>query len=120
MPEVIAFEPFPALQEKIRQKLSINHRQNVRIIPCGLGDEDAVLTYHPGAAGNSGSGTFVPEAFETYGTPIEIQIHHGDRLFSRMELPPIDLIKIDVEGFESRVFRGLSERIRRDRPPDSV
>lgn len=31
-------------------------------------------------------------------------------------LPRIDLIKADVEGFEAFVFRGLSDRIRQDKP----
>ena len=115
--EVISFEPFPVLQEKLRQKVALNQRTNIRLIPFALGDEDTVLRYFPGGGGNSGAGTFIPESFETYDQPIEIPIRRGDSLFSELGLPRIDIVKIDVEGFESRVFRGLAERLRRDRPP---
>jgi hypothetical protein len=82
-----------------------------------LGDEDITRKYYPGGGGNLGTGTFIPDAFEAYQTPIGIDIRHGDRLFSELELPRIDLMKVDVEGFEAPVFRGLKDRIRRDRPP---
>jgi FkbM family methyltransferase len=115
--EIIAFEPFPLLQAKFQEKLALNHLTNVRVIPYALGDEDDVQYYYPGGGTNSGAGTFLPEENVAYGEPIEISIRNGDRLFSELDLPPIDLMKIDVEGFEPLVFRGLAGRIQRDRPP---
>jgi FkbM family methyltransferase len=115
--EVVAFEPFPALQEKIRQKMALNGFAHVKVVPFGLGDTDQVLKYYPGGGGNSGSGTFIPEENGTYTDPIDLCVRNGDRLFAELDLPPIDLMKVDVEGFEPYVFRGLADRIQRDRPP---
>lgn len=115
--EIVAFEPFPLLQARFQEKLALNHLTNVRVIPYALGDEDDVQYYYPGSGTNSGAGTFIPEESGVYGDPIEIGIRNGDRLFSGLNLPSIDLMKIDVEGFEPQVFRGLAGRIRRDRPP---
>lgn len=98
--EVIAFEPFPALRAKIRQKLELNHRSNVRVIPYALGDQDQILPYHPGGGENSGAGTFIPEECSDYEDTVEIEIRNGDDLFSEMNLPRMVLLKIDVEGFE--------------------
>lgn len=113
---VIAFEPFPALQEKIRQKMTLNGFDHVQIVPFGLGETDEELKYYPGGGGNSGTGTFLPEEDGTYNSSIEIGVRNGDRLFNDLGLPPIDLMKVDVEGFEPFVFRGLAGRIHRDRP----
>ena len=115
--QVIAFEPFPRLQEAIREKIRLNNLTNVRLVPYALGIEDANLDYYPGSGGNSGSGTFMPEAFEVYGPAVKIGIRAGDQLHSELALPAIDLLKIDVEGFESQVFQGLRNRIKHDRPP---
>jgi FkbM family methyltransferase len=115
--EIYAFEPFPLLQAKLQEKLALNQITNVRMIPFALGQEDEVRYYYPGNGTNSGIGTFIPDDRETYGEPIEIGIRDGDRLFSDLNLPPIDLMKIDVEGFEPLVFCGLAGRIQRDRPP---
>lgn len=114
--EIVAFEPFPPLQEKIRHKLELNHLFNVRVVPFGLGDADSTMKYHPGGGSNSGTGTFVPEEVGNYEKAVELRIRQGDRLSSELALPPIDIMKNDVEGFEPAVLRGFRERISRDRP----
>ncbi len=73
--------------------------------------------YYPGGAANSGSGTFLPEETGTYQEPIFVQVRNGDHLFAELALPRVDLMKVDVEGFEALVFRGLSTRLHEDRPP---
>ncbi|MBT9331801.1 FkbM family methyltransferase [Paracidobacterium acidisoli] len=115
--QVIAFEPFAPLQERICEKLRLNALTNVLLIPCALGEEDSTQRYWPGGGANSGSGTFLPEEIGTYTEPVEIRVRNGDHLCSEMGLPPVDLIKMDVEGFEPLVLHGLADTIRRDRPP---
>jgi FkbM family methyltransferase len=114
---VLAFEPFPPLQQLIAQKIAINNLTNVEIVPFGLGETDETLRYYPGGAANSGTGTFMPEEVGTYQQPIDLPIRNADRLFIELGLPRIDLLKVDIEGFEPAVFRGLANRILRDRPP---
>ena len=41
----------------------------------------------------------------------------GDDFFAANHLPPITLLKMDVEGYETKVLEGLRETIWRDRPP---
>lgn len=113
---VIAFEPFPPLQGKIREKIETNQLTNVRIVPFALGDADSVQQYHPGGGSKPGTGTFAPSKKGRYKDAVELQIRRGDQVFSELSLPPIDLLKIDVEGFEPEVLRGLAQRIARDRP----
>jgi FkbM family methyltransferase len=115
--QVIAFEPFPALQKRITQKIEINRRTNIHVIPYALGDKDGAFPYYPGEGGNSGSGTFIPESSGAYNSPVDLEIRCGDRLCAELGLPRIDILKVDVEGFEPNVFHGLAERIHRDRPP---
>ena len=49
-------------------------------------------------------------------TPIRLPIARGDRLVKEKGLLPPDIIKLDVEGSEKLVLRGLGETIRAYRP----
>jgi FkbM family methyltransferase len=112
---VLAFEPYPPLQDMIRDKIKLNGLTNVGVMPFGLGEEDAVLDYYPGG-GNSGVGTFLPDVEEMRANPVKLSIRNGDSLLEQHGLGRLTLLKVDVEGFEAAVFRGLSRRIRQDQP----
>src|SRR6202034_59271 len=62
------------------------------------------------------TGTFLPDSDEQKVVPISLQIKRGDPLFEPNSFGPISIIKVDVEGFEADVFRGLKESIHRDHP----
>jgi FkbM family methyltransferase len=114
---IVAVEPFPALQQLIEQKIAINHLSHVQLLPFALGESEGVLEYYPGGGSNSGAGTFLPEEDGTYQEPVKIPIKRGDQLLAELGLQRIDICKVDVEGFEPLVFRGLADHLRADRPP---
>jgi FkbM family methyltransferase len=114
---VVAVEPFPALQQLIQQKIALNDLTHVQLIPYAFGEVDGMLQYYPGGGSNSGTGTFLPEETGTYQEPMKIPVKRGDQFLAEMNLQRIDLCKVDAEGFEPLVFRGLVERLRADQPP---
>jgi FkbM family methyltransferase len=114
--QVITFEPYPPLQTLIRERLELNHIQNVQLMPFGLADEENVLDYYPGQGSNSGSGTFLPDEIEHDADPVKLQIKKGDSVLEQLAVEKVDIMKVDVEGFEAGVIRGLKNRILRDRP----
>ena len=46
-----------------------------------------------------------------------MQVVRGDDFFAANHLPPITLLKMDVEGYETKALEGLRNTIWRDRPP---
>jgi len=113
---VIAFEPFPSVRSLMEEKIALNALENVQVVPVALGVADEDLTYFPGLGTNSGIGTFLPSNAPQQQVSHTLPVRHGDKLFAERGFPAIDILKVDVEGFEAYVFRGLKERIERDRP----
>ncbi len=48
---------------------------------------------------------------------LQVQVRNGDAFIAENRLPPPGLVKIDVEGYEPFVLRGLAATIREHRPP---
>lgn len=109
---VFAFEPRPDTFAMLKRSVGDNGFDPCcRLFPAGLGD-------HAGAArirhwaGNDGA-SFVQEgATAGTGDPIELTtldaIDFGER---------VDFLKIDVEGFETKVLRGGRDFFARYKPP---
>lgn len=113
---VVAFEPSPRLLGFFEEHVSLNNLQNVEIVPVALGDKDEILPYYPGPIEDDTIGTFLKLKTTQHAVPQNLPVRNGDRLFEEKQYPPIDIMKVDVEGFEPSVFRGLKGRIRCDRP----
>lgn len=114
---VISFEPFGALVKKFREQIERNRVANIELIEAGLGDEEAMLEYFAPIGANEGVGTFTDRGWaNTAKLPERLKVVRGDDLFREKALQKIDLMKIDVEGFEKNVLTGLQESLRRYRP----
>lgn len=109
--QIISFEPNPSQAEILRRDLERNGIRNVALHEIGLGDEDAILPLCVPHV-NSGNASF--GGFASEGDIVEgLRVRVGDDV---LEGTKPDLIKIDVEGFELRVLRGLRRLITSARP----
>jgi FkbM family methyltransferase len=109
--EIHAFEPNPRALVPL-QSLFRNHAV-VRIHPLGLGETDAQLPMNVSPDGSQ-LGTLLRPVKD--GQSVAVHICQGDRYRAQEGISAPDLIKIDVEGFEPQVLRGLRETIRAKRP----
>jgi FkbM family methyltransferase len=110
---VFAFEPFAPVRERLLEKGQLNPQLSIRVLAFGLADRDAVLSFTPPSGANVGTGSFGGE-----GAPasLALPVRRGDGAIAELGLPPIGILKIDVEGFEAEVLAGLRATLGRDRP----
>jgi hypothetical protein len=54
--------------------------------------------------------------YRSGGRPIEVPMRSIDSLCEELVLKDVRFVKIDVEGFEPQVLRGMARLLRRDRP----
>ena len=107
---VHSFEPFPPVLARFRRMLTINRITNVTVHPVGLGREAARLPFDDQAL------SFSPDAGSEARTTMELEIVPGDVALKQAGVTHVDLIKMDIEGFEKPALLGLANTLRRDRP----
>jgi len=99
---IIAVEPSPSAADRLASVIEVNQIPNVTLERCGLGREAGeMMLYDPHPSNHT------PTMLGDPGTPGRIvPIRTLDELADAHRVNRIDLLKIDVEGFEPEVFAG--------------
>lgn len=102
--KVYAFEPMPTCFAELTRRSQ--GRANIQPIQAALGDRTGIaqLTLDDNALSTTNS-LFIPSGART----VDVRITTGDALVQSGEIPPPAVLKVDVEGFEEEVLRGLSQ-----------
>lgn len=113
---VHAFEPIPANVSVIRRNLAVNGLRNVTVVSKAVADSagtDSIwVTDHPGGATLMSTGEVPYDAR----TQIEIERTTLDQWVEQAGVHAIRMIKVDAEGAELAVLRGMPFLIGRFRP----
>lgn len=110
---VHAFEPSPLIWPSLDRNIALNDAKAITLHRFGLAEQDSTIPFYTSAA-NPGMGTAVRD--DGLSIRSEIEVRHGDAVIERETIGPVGAIKIDVQGFEPEVLRGLKKTIERDRP----
>jgi len=107
---VAAFEPYPPNIEVLRQDRNRNALHNIDIVESALSDTVGEIEFSQPDEDDVGYGT---SSIDTTGEgdSITVPTTTGDRLVADSELPPPNVVKIDVEGAEPLVIEGLKEAL---------
>lgn len=102
---VLACEPEPANLLRSREHLRLNGAAgNVTLLPLALGDTAAFVPMDEPPAANTGTAALAPGSTAS---PYHAAVDRIDALLARLGWPTIDVLLLDIEGFESRALAGL-------------
>jgi FkbM family methyltransferase len=115
--KVYAFEPFEAVRRVAERRMDANRIRNIEFFPFGLGLKDEKLPYYLDTESqNNATGSFLASHDANAIVQGALQIRQGDAWARSIGLDKLDLIKVDVEGFEADVIGGLRETINTRKP----
>lgn len=112
---VVAIEASPDFHRRVLRNAGLNGCSNIRAVNAAVSDEHKRLTFILASSNNMGANSIVPydgpaeSTFDADAVPLP-------ELLEPDELARARVIKIDVEGAEGGVIRGLAPALDRLRP----
>lgn len=109
---VYAVEANPNTVPILQANIDLNACKNVEVIPVALSDTSGIAVLFENWEVNRGGASLISQSSEEQG--LEVKMERLDDLFD--ENTPVQLVKIDVEGFEPQVIRGGMNWFRKQQP----
>jgi FkbM family methyltransferase len=102
----LAFEADPGIFERLRENIGMNGFSRVTLIRAAVSDKIGTLSFQPPEEFNCGLGRIAEErasgSFEVPSIPLDPHLASIDR---------VRVVKIDVEGHELQVLRGMQSAL---------
>jgi FkbM family methyltransferase len=112
--QVIAFEPVPKNVDSFRESISLNHLTNVLVLEFAASEQsgEAVIRI----AENLSTASLVWHQNDPSAAQLTIRTVQIDQLVDSGDLPYPRFVKIDVEGAEGSVLKGMRRMVNAAKP----
>lgn len=112
---VFAFEPVPSNAAAIRRHVDLNRLQNVSVLELAVGARSGRgMLSVPEDAGWAHLESYAPD--REVPSKVEVEVASVDELLEGGRIAPPTVVKIDTEGAELEVLRGMTATIGRHAP----
>ncbi len=113
--KVFAFEPSPDNCVLLHKNMALNGYNNVVLIPKAVADRSGTVTFHLSPEGNDRNSIYESSRTSQLGTSVEVSTVSVDDFLEQQGWPQVHLVKVDVEGAEPLVLKGMSKLLERTR-----
>ena len=112
---VVAVEPSPRVFPYLKHNVTLNKFTNVRLIQSAVFNQNCQNTpFYEAPVEKFGMGSLGAQFQEP---PESVTCQTVDSILDEQHIGRVDVIKVDVEGFESTVFEGAEKLLTGDHPP---
>lgn len=108
--QVVSFEPSPTNYKDCLKNAPKDQFPRVTFVNAAASDSDGTVDFMDD--GHSGSCVRCTEGVEPTSKHVKVKAMKLDTYFAK-RTAPIELVKIDVQGYEPQVFSGMKELIRK-------
>ncbi|MFE7316660.1 FkbM family methyltransferase [Streptomyces sp. NPDC057555] len=116
---VVSIEAMPAFHRRVARHVELNGCTNVRTVNAAVSDAPRTLTFILASSRNMGAASIVPYEGPAE-TTLDIEAHPLPALLRPEEIAAARVMKIDVEGAEGAVVRGLEPLLAQLRPDAEI
>ncbi|MGI8807502.1 MAG: FkbM family methyltransferase [Acidimicrobiales bacterium] len=110
---VLAFEPHPQTVERLRANLALNGIDRTEVVQVALLDRAGAVSLFDSNDSNRAMASL--HAYDGWSST-SVEGMTLDDVLQVRAVPKVDVVKIDVEGFEPAVLEGARGMLARDRP----
>lgn len=112
---VIAIEPVSATYKALKENIALNKFTNIEALNLAVGDKEEIRTIYLSDTANTGMASF-QQPYNYAGETETVNTVTIDNLVEKLQLPKVDMVKIDVEGNELAVLKGMTQTIEKCKP----
>lgn len=109
--KVYAFEPCKNIFGRLQKHVSMNTGITIECINCAVGREPGSVVFHENI--NDTSRSYVSKSSEVVDPGTVVALDSIDSFIQRNGITSVDLLKVDVEGFENDVIQGSMECLKK-------
>lgn len=109
--KVYAFEPAPSNYALLVRNIALNGYDNIVPVQKAVSNQPGTATFyiHPNQVGHS----FYPETLGRSKTAITVETTTLDQFLAEQGWPPVQMVKMDIEGAEPAALAGMTEVLTR-------
>lgn len=113
---VLAIEPYQPVLKRFHELVQLNRINNIRTFAVGYSNKEDVQPFYEPPEKNTGMGSFDPSFSGNPSISGHLHLVVGDRHLVENGIDHVDVIKVDIEGFERYALMGLANTLRQSRP----
>jgi FkbM family methyltransferase len=113
---VVAVEPFPPAYTELRWHIRANACTNVQVLAMAVSETSGEALFTPGSSASTGSLSTVWATSVTPRDQLSVITRTLDSVIEELGISLLKLVKIDVEGAESKVLSGAKRVVEQYHP----